>query len=119
MSKLDALIEATAGTPEVEKEEDGNPATPEDEKEVEKEADSEEEDTEKEDEDEESEVAKSLKVITSELSEMKKQIAANKVVEVVKSELPAVVNKAEKETYTMTDVMKGKVSMQKFIGETQ
>ena len=34
-----------------------------------------------------------------------------KVVEVVKSEMPTQVNKAEKEVHSFTDVMKGKVSL--------
>jgi len=112
MAKMDELIQATAGTPEVEKEEDNSETPAEEEKEVEKEADNSEEDK-KEDED----VNKSLAEIKSEMSELKKQLASNKIVEVVKSEMPEVVNKAEKEKYSFSkDVMTGKVSLKEFTG---
>lgn len=112
LSKLDEVISAVAGTPEVEKE--AEEETPKAEEETEK---MEDEEVEKEDEEpkkEDEEVAKSLKEIKTELSELKKKF---NVVEVVKSELPSQVNKAEKQNYVFTDVMKGKISLNKFRGE--
>ena len=107
ISKMDELISATAGTPEVEKEAESD--SMEEDKEVEKEED--EEEVEKEDESEEkeeSEVAKSLKLMAERMTSIEKSL---KVVEVVKSEMPTQVNKAEKEVHSFTDVMKGKVSL--------
>ena len=122
MAKLDELVQATAGTPEVEKEEEEEMSDEEkaedEEKEVEKEADNEEEETAKEEEDkEESEVAKSLKEMKSELEEVKKKLEDNKVVEVVKTEMPETKVEAETQKHTFTDVMKGKASMKEFLGE--
>jgi len=107
VSKLDELISATAGTPEVEKEAETEEETPEDEKE-------EESETPEEEKSEDEEVTKSLNEIKSELLEVKKQLEANKVVEVVKTERPAEVNKAETKSFVFTDVMKGKVSLNEF-----
>jgi len=119
MSKMDDLIEATSGTPEVEKEGEEAPAT--EEAEVEKEADEEkkadEEEVEKEEGDDE--VAKSLKSIKSDMAMVKEQLKKNTVVSVAKSSMPAEINKAEKEVHNFTDVMSGKVSMSTFVGEKQ
>ena len=48
--------------------------------------------------------------------DVKKQLAANKVVEVVKSEMPETKIRDEKTNHKFSDVMKGKVSMTEFTG---
>lgn len=116
MSKMEDMMKASAGTPEVEKEAEEPKEELGEEKEVEKEAEDSEDKKEDEVEKEydNSEVAKSLKKIESQIAELNK---ATRIVDVVKSERIAEVNKAEKESYSFTDVMNKKVTMKQFKGE--
>jgi len=125
MSKVDELLQATAGTPETEEVAEAEKAEEEteepkeelgEEKEVEKEEEESEDDVEKaeEEEDESEDMKKSLESMKAEMSELKKQLAEKTVVEVAKSEMPATKVVTEKKSISFTEVMKGRATLEEF-----
>lgn len=116
--KLNELIEAIAGAPEDAEKQEEEPkeeAEKAEEEMPEAEKQEDEEEAEKQEDEEEDEVSKNLKTLADKVSSLEKQLADKKVVEVVKTERPAV-KEVKEEEYTFTDVMKGKVSLDKFTG---
>ncbi len=112
--KMEALMQATAGTPTEEvTEADKAEENPEDKKDTEEKVEKEDEEEKKDKEEITKSDFNSLKI---ELSEIKKAIEDKKVVTVAKSEMPETksVEKVETVNHKFTEVMKGKVSLKEF-----